>query len=370
MEEIIRDSINPWRDIPADVIRDHFSDMHLPENRSFQCCPSIECTKAGRLWAVWVSGGPTEPHIDNFGVVVFSDDGGKSWKDPYFIVDHPDVQRVRINYMTLWMDENDQLWICWSQTAADWGMKENAYLSSFAVCIKNPDAREPVCEKPIYMFPHLLHNKPVHLSNGEWLFAAEHVFDTYTSFIYEWDHSDRQPVLRGEVRSRLGWKIHHEAHIIEKTDGRLWILTRIEGNPYARFYFGGMEEAYSEDRGKTWTEFESKLPYPLTGPGARFHIRRLKSGALLLLNYNDEKSRSRLAAFLSDDDGKTWTDPYLFDDRDGVSYPDACETADGKIIVAYDRNRTTDAEILMVTLTEEEIRRGQPPKQVISRKKQ
>ena len=125
---------------------------------------------------MWISGGTQEPHIDNYGVVAYSDDDGKTWIDPYFIVDHPETQRVRINYITLWLDELNRLWICWSQTAADWYLKETAHLSSFAVCVEQPDAPMPVCSSPIFMFPTLLHNKPTRLTTGEWLFATEHFF--------------------------------------------------------------------------------------------------------------------------------------------------------------------------------------------------
>ena len=175
------------------------------------------------------------------------------------------------------------------------------------------------------------------------------------------------PVLKGTIHSRMGFKVFHEARIIERRNGTLWILSRIESGTY-----GGMEEAFSDNKGTTWTEFEMNLPAPLRGPGSRFHIRRLKSGALLLVNHDNEKCRSGLCAFLSDDDGDTWTKPYLIDEREGVSYPDACETSDGEIVIIYDRNRSTDAEILFVALREDEIRAEQknsPLRGIVSRQK-
>jgi hypothetical protein len=62
-----------------------------------------------------------------------------------------------------------------------------------------------------------------------------------------------------------------------------------------------------------------------------------------------------MTAFLSDDDGETWSKGLLLDDRSEVSYPDGFQAPDGTIHVLYDWNRHTDAEILHVKFTEEDI---------------
>ena len=53
-----------------------YTDEHI---REFQGCPTIAATKGGRLYLGWYAGGTREPHMDNFNLVIFSDDGGKSW---------------------------------------------------------------------------------------------------------------------------------------------------------------------------------------------------------------------------------------------------------------------------------------------------
>ena len=45
----------------------------------------------------------------------------------------------------------------------------------------------------------------------------------------------------------------------------------------------------------------------------------------------------------------------LLDERTGVSYPDGFEAPDGMIHILYDRNRATDAEILMAKFREEDV---------------
>ena len=364
--------LNPWRDVPAEILRNGFAPMHRPAGRSFQGIPSIACTAQGRIWAAWLSGGTKEPHIDNYAVLAYSDDGGKTWVDPALVIDHPDSKRVRINFITLWADESNKLWMCWGQAAGDWNLKENAYISSFCVCMENPDADHPIIGRPFFMFPAWTHSKPIRTSNGEWLFTTDHVFNPHAASIYAAKRLGETPVLRGTAHSRCPWKFCHAATLIERRDGSLWQLSRIEQGHY-----GGIEESVSRDGGRIWSDFEMQLPDPLTGPGSRFHLSRLQSGAMLLLNHVSHHNsspqaafrRTSLAAFLSDDDGKTWTKPYIFDERIDISYPDACQMKDGRILIIYDHNRKTDAEILFLSLTEEEIRQGQPTSQIVSRRR-
>jgi len=48
----------------------------------------------------------------------------------------------------------------------------------------------------------------------------------------------------------------------------------------------------------------------------------------------------------------------LLDERERVSYPDGVEDDDGTIYVIYDRQRTTEREILMATFTEADVQQG------------
>ena len=139
-----------------------------------------------------------------------------------------------------------------------------------------------------------------------------------------------------------------EHRIVERRDGSLWMLVRT---------FYGIGQAVSTDRGKTWGQTgESGIRHPAT----RFFIRRLKSGRLLLVRHNlpSVQFRSHLTAYLSDDDGKTWSGGLLLDERNDVAYPDGVEADNGKIYVIYDRGRSTDREILMATFTEEDVKQG------------
>jgi predicted neuraminidase len=65
--------------------------------------------------------------------------------------------------------------------------------------------------------------------------------------------------------------------------------------------------------------------------------------------------RTDLTAFLSDDDGKSWQGGLLLDERGKVSYPDGFQAPDGQIMILYDWNRSTDAEILLAKFREEDV---------------
>ena len=145
--------------------------------------------------------------------------------------------------------------------------------------------------------------------------------------------------------------------VVELLDGRLMMLVRT---------FYGIGVSYSFDRGKTWSEGKDS---GLGGPSSRFHITRLASGRLMLVNHVDFTKRNNLTVLLSEDDGVTWPYRLMLDERSNVSYPDAKQAADGSIYITYDRDRgaykkdldtalACAREILMAHVTEEDIIHG------------
>ncbi len=63
----------------------------------------------------------------------------------------------------------------------------------------------------------------------------------------------------------------------------------------------------------------------------------------------------KLSAWLSDDDGGSWEGGLILDERKGVSYPDGFQAPEGTIYISWDRNRSSDGEILMARFTENDI---------------
>jgi hypothetical protein len=154
----------------------------------------------------------------------------------------------------------------------------------------------------------------------------------------------RSWTLHGAVKAPH-WAL--ENMVVELLDGRLWMLIRTGS--------GVLWQSYSSDRGKTWTEGTAST---IPNPGSRFFIRRLASGNLLLLNHYKFKGRSHLTARLSTDDGKTWNEGLLLDERSGVSYPDGVQAETGMIWVVYDRDRQGAGEILLAMFREADVVAG------------
>ncbi|MBT7164926.1 MAG: exo-alpha-sialidase, partial [Victivallales bacterium] len=143
----------------------------------------------------------------------------------------------------------------------------------------------------------------------------------------------------------------HEPMIVERRDGTLWMLGRTSK---------GIAETVSADAGHTWSE--PTYPTGIRHPNARFHLRRLASGRILLVKHgasvDAHEGRSKLTAWLSEDDGKTWQGGLMLDERKGISYPDGFQAPDGTLYISYDRNRATDGEILLARFTEADILAG------------
>ncbi|MBM4092237.1 MAG: exo-alpha-sialidase, partial [Planctomycetes bacterium] len=134
-------------------------------------------------------------------------------------------------------------------------------------------------------------------------------------------------------------------------DKTLWLLAR------ATY---GIGESLSADRGVTWSELK---PSTIAHPSARFFVGRLNSGNLLLVKHgpiDKPIGRSHLTAYLSRDDGRTWTGGLVLDERNGVSYPDGVQADDGTISIIYDYSRTNAMEILLAHFTERDVLQGKP----------
>jgi predicted neuraminidase len=193
-------------------------------------------------------------------------------------------------------------------------------------------------------------NKPTVLSSGEWLLAVARWHQEGSAQVYQSaDHGVTWALLGQATVPREEDRSGDEHMIVELGDGRLWMLVR---TAY------GIGQSLSHDRGKTWSPVE---PSGIPHPAARFFVRRLRSGRILLVKHGpmDRRTgRSHLTAFLSEDDGDSWSGGLLLDERNGVSYPDGVQTPDGTIYVIYDYDRRGEKEILMAAFTEGDIVRG------------
>ena len=318
---------------------------HAVTNRAFQGIPSMEVAPGGRLWAIWYAGITPGEDQNNYVAITTSGDGGATWKET-LIVDPDGAGPVRAYDPELWMAPDGRLFAFWAQAVGH----EGSVAGVWSVSTEEPDSDNPAWSAPRRLTDGVMMCKPLVLSTGEWVLPA--------STWRETDHSARMIVstdkgttwsLRGGCNVPVKDRQFDEHMFIERKDGSLWLLARTKY---------GIGESVSTDRGKTWPDLS---PADIPHPGARFFIRPLESGHLLLVKHGpmDEKTgRSHLTAFLSTDDGGTWGGGLMLDERNGVSYPDGKQSADGLIRVIYDYSRTGDRHILMAAFREEDVAAG------------
>ncbi|MCG6156476.1 family 16 glycoside hydrolase [Rubinisphaera margarita] len=320
----------------------------------------IDRTPGGRLWACWVAGGDSP---EAFFVLATSDDNGETWSKPRLVIDtHSDKLPMDRSTLVgnLWTDPLGRLWLIFDQSIGMFDGRAGVW----ATICENPDAETPEWSEPRRIWHGVTLNKPTVLSNGEWMLPISldqrNGFGPFKDCFRELDPFRGANVFvssdKGETWERRGcvrfpnpdW---HEHMIVEREDGSLWMLARTAK---------GIMQSESTDLGATWSE--PTVPSGIAQPNARFHVRRLASGRLLLIKHGDKidshQGRVQLSAWLSEDDGRSWDGGLVIDERRGISYPDGFQAPDGTIYISYDRNRAKDGEILLARFTEQDILAG------------
>lgn len=327
---------------PEVIVLPEKKEVHAPKNRKFTGIPSLAVTGGGTMWAVWYSGTTPGEDGNNYVVVSKSSDGGDNWKE-VLIVDPDGSGPVRAFDPEIWVDPGGRLWVFWSQAVGHDGTVAGVW----AMTTKDGDKKIQKWSKPRRLTDGIMMCKPTVLSDGIWLLPAStwRLTDNSARVVVSTDRGQTWQV-RGAANVPEKDRAFDEHMIVERKDGSLWMLIR---TGY------GIGESTSGDKGKTWNPV---VPSNIMHPSARFFIRRLKSGNLLLVKHGpvDMKTgRSHLMAFISADDGRTWSHGLLLDQREGVSYPDGQQTGDGIIHIIYDYNRTTDQNIFIVGFTENDV---------------
>jgi hypothetical protein len=313
--------------------------QHIPATKR-QGVAGIERTAKGRLWAVY---GRDVESTRNFQVLKCSDDDGKTWSEVKLMI----LPRAGTRAMSanVWTDPLGRLWVFWGQSA---DMQDGRF-GVWAIVTDEPDASEPKWSAPRRIGDGIMLNKPTVLANGDWLLTSS-VWKADNSIkVYASSDQGKTFQLRGTANiEAAASRGPDEPMIVERKDGILWMMVRCHG----------LAETLSNDQGKTWTPVQH---IPMQHPTSRFFLRRLQSGALLLVKHgglNEKVKREKLMTFISDDDGKSWQGGLMLDERDDVTYPDGVQATDGTIYLVYDYHRTPEGVIHMATFREEDVRAG------------
>ena len=317
--------------------------------------PSIEVTKNGRIFLVFYSGG-TKEDIGNYVMLIKSDDG-VNFSEPVAVCYE---EGYRCYDSCIWIDPIGRLWMTWSRCPED---------GLFGAICDNPDADEIVFGEEFFIGHNIMMNKPTVLSTGEWAFPIAVWNYGVRAISAEYD-SNIEPkgafmyitVDQGKTFKKLGGadvkdRAFDEHMFLELENGVIRAFVRTKyGIGAADSYDGGLHWGKDFDTG-------------YKGPCSRFHIRRLPSGRVLLINHYNFTGRNNLTAMLSEDDGKTFPYRLLLDERQDVAYPDAAIDSEGRIIITYDRERggflscfddimNSAREILTARICEDDIING------------
>lgn len=318
---------------------------------------TIERTPKGRIWVAWI-GECDCPR--SFLLAATSDDNGETWSKPRLVIDgrSPSLPISRTVIIgNFWTDPSGKLWLFFDQTMNHFDGRSGLW----SIVCDNPDDENPIWSEPKRIWHGSMLNKPVILSSGEWLLLPYLLqnggFGAFNGIFPELDLYRGVNVLVSRDQGR-NWELRgirtfpnpdwHEAMIVEKRDGQLWMMARTQK---------GIMESFSSDKGYTWSE-PAFTAANIQHPNSRFFFRRLNSGRILLIkngkDLHKNEGRNYFSAWLSDDDGQTWKGGLVIEDRAKVTYPDGFQDPDGTIYITYDHNRGP-GEIMLAKFTEEDI---------------
>lgn len=327
-------------------------ETYHPNDRRWQGLPSFAVT-GNRFWAVWYTGGNGEPRQLNYLVVAYSDDFGETWVDPFLVIDHPDPNHdgVNLGVPNFFIDADGKLSLIWIQYYT-WIVKfDNA---------DAPSIDDVTWSEPAIYTSSKIHKPPTVFTDADGsealILASEfEAGDTHTEVtrFYVSKNNGTTWSLRANLNSSVpNNRMYPESQVVELSEGNLLVMSRIEGGAA-----GGIEISRSSDYGQTWSAYQNNLVQPFIGPGSKFHVMKLSSNNILIINHSTTSSREQLVAYLSTDNGETFPYQLDIDTRTSVTYPYAIEH-DGKIYVTWDKGRFNHKEIRFAVITETDIING------------
>ncbi len=131
-----------------------------------------------------------------------------------------------------------------------------------------------------------------------------------------------------------------ESQVVQLEDGSIMINARDEARSGKRAVF------ITKDLGKTWTAHESNLK-ALQEPvcqASLISINTKKYGRVLLFSNPKFNSRKKMTIRYSTDGGKTWSEGYEYDSRDGAGYSSLALIDENTVGVFYESSQSHSAQ--------------------------
>lgn len=354
---------------------------HRINLRIFQGCPQIEISEGGRLWATWfgsnVQAERAPFHKDQFSVISTSANDGKTWKE-VFVFDPSELLGGSASDPMLWKDAKGNIRFIGLRNI-DFKGKDEFATSAWEFTMVNAED-----EHTRWTAPRLLGNKNISVMKPL-IFPDGTIMRSMDDFKFVGkpdkvrirflkEDVDGKPIFVSELPVDNDAGFSEQMPIIRK-DGSLFTFYRAKK---------GQKFAESFDGGKTW-KLGGYFPMQFS-INTKCILKTLPSGRVLLVAndvqmkeengrktyfYTDETgnereltkhktTRTRMTAYLSDDDGKTFPHRMLLCDDGQISYPSATLGNDGSIYIVYDQGRGVIGQhtIFLSKVTEEDILTG------------
>ena len=300
---------------------------HRINLRIFQGCPQVEISEGGRLWATWfgsnVQAERAPYHKDQFSVISTSADDGKTWKE-VFVFDPSELLGGGASDPMLWKDPKGNIRFIGLRNI-DFKGKDEFASSAWEFTMLDPEN-----EHTAWTAPRLLGNKNISVMKPL-IFPDGTIMRSMDDFKlvgkpdkvrirFLKEDVDGKPIFVSEFPVDNDAVFAEQMPIIRK-DGSLFTFYRARK---------GQKFAESFDGGKTWNLGGY---YPMQfSINTKCILKTLPSGRVLLVAndvqmkeengkkiyyYTDENgkerelekhktARTRMTAYLSDDDGKTF----------------------------------------------------------------
>ncbi|WP_261342568.1 sialidase family protein [Roseimaritima multifibrata] len=355
---------------------------HRINLRVFQGCPQVEISEEGRLWATWFGSNIQAERApvmkDQFSVIATSADDGKTWKE-VFIFDPSELLGGGASDPILWKDPKGNIRFC-GRRNIEFQVKDEFASSAWEFTMVDPEDEHTEWSKPRLLGNKLISAmKPLIFPDGTILRPMDDLKlvgkpdKVRIRFLKE--DVDGKPLFVSEFPADNDAVFAEQMPIIRK-DGSLFTFYRA---------LKGQKFAESFDGGKSW-KLGGYFPMQFS-VNTKCILKTLPSGRVLLVAndvqvkaekgkdvyfYNDENgkeqklkkqvtSRTRMTAYLSDDDGKTFPHKMLLCDDGQISYPSTTLGKDGAIYIVYDQGRGVIGQqaVFLSKITEEDILAGE-----------
>ena len=320
---------------PAQVITNTSDPKYAVRN--FQGIPSIQ-RAGGRTWAAWYGDsvrGAEGP--GNFVVVASSDDSGRNWAERFYLAYENTANRAFDPQ--LWEAPDGALWVLYTASGSD--LTFDGIFGAFIAVIDDPASDAVIVSRRIRLADGVP-GTPVRLRSGQillpidyWRNPAPRDPGKAGRNIFEIDPNTLKAEHIGTIPDSPDVTFFDETSIAECADGSLFGLVRTRE---------GLHETRSMDAGRTWTN-ATKFMHFVT-PDSRAQVRSTRNGELVLA-FNNAPFRFNLSVSISSDCANTWGSPSLIDSRSVTSYPQIEFLEGNELAVIYDRNRSSDREILI-----------------------